>query len=112
MARKIDYYSDDHQKALEIGYRALRDGYDDPEIHASYMIGLIMTGRSGRDANFERSQVAEDTVIVFARDQGDPVTRIIETAPTPRIEPRRVCRRLQLLSRMEHHEQDHEQVFP
>ena len=27
-------------------------------------------------------------------------------------EPRRVCRRLQLLSRMEHHEQDREQGFP
>ena len=27
-------------------------------------------------------------------------------------EPRLVCRRLQLLSRMEHHEQDNEQVFP
>ena len=29
-----------------------------------------------------------------------------------RYEPRRVCRRLQLLSWMEHHEQDNEQVFP
>ena len=27
-------------------------------------------------------------------------------------EPRRVCRRLQLLSKVEHHEQDNEQVFP
>jgi len=30
----------------------------------------------------------------------------------PMGEPRRVCRRLQLLSRMEHHEQDYKQVFP
>ncbi len=28
------------------------------------------------------------------------------------VEPLRVFRRLQLLSRMEHHEQDNEQVFP
>lgn len=27
-------------------------------------------------------------------------------------EPRQVCRRLQLLSKVEHHEQDNEQVFP
>jgi putative transposase len=27
-------------------------------------------------------------------------------------EPRRVCRKLQLLGRMEHHEQDNKQVFP
>ena len=27
-------------------------------------------------------------------------------------EPRRVCRRLQLMSRMEHHEQNDEQIIP
>jgi hypothetical protein len=40
------------------------------------------------------------------------VTAAIREAGTGlKTEPRRVCRRLQLLSRMEHHERDHEQVF-
>ena len=57
---------------------------------------------------------APDTEAVATRAreaERDRVSTIyVLTGGTP--EPRRVCRRLQLLSRMEHHEQDNEQVFP
>ena len=43
---------------------------------------------------------------------GSSASDRMERAGFPMYEPRRVCRGLQLLSRMEHHEQDHEQVFP
>ncbi|UWQ83268.1 PIN domain-containing protein [Leisingera caerulea] len=84
IAHKIDHYSDRFEAALEIGYRALRDGYDDPLIHVGYMADLILTGRSGRHFDFERDAVAEDTAVVISRDHADPFTRIIETAPNPR----------------------------
>ncbi len=37
---------------------------------------------------------------------------IAATGVTTDAEPRRVCRRLQLLSKVEHHEQDNEQISP
>ena len=40
------------------------------------------------------------------------ILQMLSQGVRPLSEPRRVCRRLQLLSRMEHHEQYHEQVFP
>jgi len=84
LAHKLDHYTDDFQRALEIGYRALRDGYEDPHIHLGFMVGLILTGRSGRHFDFDREVVEDDTVVVISRDHADPLTRIIETAPTPR----------------------------
>lgn len=84
LAHKLDHYTDDFQRALEIGYRALRDGYEDPQIHLGFMVGLILTGRSGRHVDFDREVVEEDTVVVVSRDHADPLTRIIETAPAPR----------------------------
>lgn len=84
LAHKLDHYTDDFHKALEIGYRALRDGYEDSQIHLGFMVGLILTGRSGRHVNFDREVVEEDTVVVVSRDHADPLTRIIETAPAPR----------------------------
>ncbi|WP_245710942.1 PIN domain-containing protein [Citreimonas salinaria] len=84
LAHKLDHYTDDFHKALEIGYRALREGYDDSRVHLGFMVGLILTGRSGRHVDFDREVVEEDTVVVVSRDHADPLTRIIETAPTPR----------------------------
>lgn len=56
-----------------------------------------------------------DTVIDAIYHFGFNVTDgryVNEDGASNETEPRRICRRLQLLSRMEHHEQDHEQVFP
>ncbi|MEO9631750.1 MAG: hypothetical protein ABJG14_15080 [Sulfitobacter sp.] len=86
LAHKIDRLTNDHHKAIEIGYRALRDGYDDPLIHVGYMVGLILTGKAGRKVNFEHDVVTADTVVVVARDRGEPFTRVIETSPNPRID--------------------------
>jgi hypothetical protein len=84
LAHKLDQYTDEFHKALEIGYRALRDGYDDSRIHIGFLVGLILTGRSGRHVDFGREVVDEDTVVVVSRDHADPLTKIIETAPAPR----------------------------
>jgi hypothetical protein len=67
-----------------------------------------------------QSAVRSDCVVVAppSLDQDLGLSQRIEDlavqklVPEAGIEPSRVSRRLQLLSRVEHHEQDNEQVFP
>ncbi|WP_366926987.1 hypothetical protein [Pseudogemmobacter hezensis] len=52
-----------------------------------------------------------DLIIDTLTENGEIDPARFYESPFTDIEPHRVCRRLQLLSRMEHHEQDDEQVF-
>lgn len=83
LAHYMDRVIDDPFKTLEIGYRALRDGYDDARMHAAFIIGLFFMGRAGRNADLTRDVVGADTAVVLTADGREDLVRVIETAPNP-----------------------------
>ncbi len=77
----------DSAKAIAIGYRALRDGYSDPQIHLGYMIGLVFSGKAYRHAFTSPSVVKPDTAVEIEEKDGPrKLVRIIETLVNPNIE--------------------------
>jgi tetratricopeptide (TPR) repeat protein len=86
LALAMDRYFGD-TRSLPIAYRALRAGYDDPQIHLSYTVGLFLIGRVGRTQIEAPEQVGPDTaVVLIERDGQRRLTRIIESEPNPRID--------------------------
>jgi tetratricopeptide (TPR) repeat protein len=86
LALAIDRYFGD-TRSLPIAYRALKAGYDDPQVHLNYNIGLFLIGRVGRTQIDHPEQVGPDTAVVLLGKNGHrPITRIIESEPNPRID--------------------------
>jgi tetratricopeptide (TPR) repeat protein len=85
LALRIDRLLGD-SKCLAIGYRALREGYDDPQVHLGYTIGLFFTGRVSHESIDTPTEVTPDTAVVLTASDGRKLVRVIETQPNPRIE--------------------------
>ena len=81
--------------------------------------GFLSTPRLGADIKVSlrtKSPAEAKRLAIEAQSEFDRVWLGLETGPVQLTlkqitEPHRVCRRLQLLSRMEHDQQDDEQVF-
>ena len=69
----------------------LRAGYDDPQVHFSYTVGLFLMGKVGRNLAdtllAPPAEVGPDTAVVLTEKDGPrQIVRIIETEPNPRID--------------------------
>jgi tetratricopeptide (TPR) repeat protein len=74
-------------KCFRFAYRALRAGYADPSMHLAYMMGLVVTGKSQKQAFSRPTEVGPDTAVLMTEKDGPKkLVRILETEPTPRIE--------------------------
>jgi cellulose synthase operon protein C len=86
LAQAIDRHSDG-QKSLKIAYRALRNGYGDPQIHLAYAISLFIMGKVRPEFTLSPDVVASDTVVILKENGSERIiTRILETEPSPKIE--------------------------
>jgi tetratricopeptide (TPR) repeat protein len=85
LALRIDRLLGD-PRCLPIAYRALREGYDDPQVHLGYTVGLFLSGRVPRQHIDTPTEVSPDTAVVLTASDGQKLVRVIETEPNPRIE--------------------------
>ena len=85
VAQAIDRHLAD-PKCLPIAYRALRQGFNDPQIHTVYALGLFLMGRIGRTVFEVPDTVQMDTAVVLEETEtGDRLFRIIESEDNPEI---------------------------
>lgn len=88
-------------KCLPLGYRALRQGFDQPRIHLSFAFGLFLMGRATKTADLEPETAGPDTAVVLAECDGSGrIVRVIETESEPRIERNEVPPSHALASRL------------
>lgn len=87
LARVIDQYVGHDARSLEIGYRALRAGYNRPELHLGFAIGLVINGRPDESALAPPSAMEAGAGVALINEAtGETLFRIIETEPGPIVE--------------------------
>ena len=86
LAQAIDKYGDG-AKSLPIAYRALRDGFDDQQVHLGYAFGLFIMGNVHRYLSNAPTEVGNDTAVVLREvETGIEISRILETLSPPKFE--------------------------
>lgn len=73
-------------KALHVGYRALRAGFGDPQVHLGYAVGLFFLGCGARTKIVAPETVGSDTAVVLTSASAPKLVRIIETENSPALE--------------------------
>jgi cellulose synthase operon protein C len=74
-------------KCFPLAYRALRAGYNDPDIHLYYMMNIVLMGSTARDGFPVPEVVGPDTAVLLSEKGGNQkLIRVLETCPDPRIE--------------------------
>ena len=86
LAQAIDKYVGGAQ-SLPIAYRALRDGFDDQQVHLGYAFGLFIMGNVHRYLSNTPTEVGNDTAVVLNDvETGLEISRILETLTPPKLE--------------------------
>jgi tetratricopeptide (TPR) repeat protein len=83
----LDRYLTGDPKVLAIGYRALRSGYGDPQVHLGFAMSLMIMGAAGRTKSQEPAQVSPGVgVVLRSQATGNHLFRVIEEAEDLRVE--------------------------
>lgn len=86
LAQAIDKYIGG-ANSLPIAYRALRDGFDDEQVHLGYAFGLFVTGNVNRYLSNPPTEVGNDTAVVLREvETGIDISRILETLNPRKLE--------------------------
>lgn len=87
LAQFVDKYLAGDGKALELGYRALRVGYSDPQVHLGFAFGLFFKGSARRGEVAAPVKVEPGSGIILVDDAGGDVLHyIIEPRDNPAAE--------------------------
>ncbi|MDR3490331.1 MAG: hypothetical protein P4M05_36350 [Bradyrhizobium sp.] len=87
LSQFVDRFVADTPKALELGYRALRAGYGDAQVHLSYAVSLFLQG-AGRRGLIAAPQRVEAGAGVILREEttGEILSYVIEPRANPATE--------------------------